>query len=134
MILGAPPRHSGWNVDQKLPEPRGFSAPLTVERNDKWRNDHRQREMVSGGITDRLSERAQVVAKRGREQERGGRIRVGVELDCIVGTCTYTRKIRQGKANQLRLKTTPFFSREKELPQVEFEPATFCILGRRSTN
>ena len=31
-------------------------------------------------------------------------------------------------AKQLRLKTTPFFSREKEeLPQAGLEPATFCI-------
>ena len=37
----------------------------------------------------------------------------------------------QGKAKQLRLKTTPLFSREKEeLPQAGFEPATFCVLGR----
>ena len=49
-------------------------------------------------------------------------------------TCTYmnNQSLRQGKAEQLRLKTTPFFSRE--LPQAGFEPATFCILGRRSTN
>ena len=43
------------------------------------------------------------------------------------------QSLRLGKAKQL--KTTPFFSREKEeLPQVGFEPAMFCVLGRRSTN
>ena len=45
------------------------------------------------------------------------------------------QSLRQGKAKQLCLKTTPFFPREKEeLPQVGFKPATFCILGRCSTN
>ena len=38
--------------------------------------------------------------------------------------------LRQGSAKQLCLKTTPFFSREKEeLPQAGLEPATFCVLG-----
>ena len=52
-------------------------------------------------------------------------------------SCMYMndQSLRLGKAKQLRLKTTPFFSREKEeLPQAGFKPATFCILGRRSTN
>ena len=45
------------------------------------------------------------------------------------------QSLRPGNAKQLRLKTTPFFSREKEeLPQAGFEPAMFCVLGRRSTN
>ena len=40
---------------------------------------------------------------------------------------------REGKA------TTPednsfFLKRKNELPQAGFEPATFCVLGRRSTN
>ena len=36
------------------------------------------------------------------------------------------QSLRLGKAKQLRLKTTPFFSREKEeLPQAGFEPAMF---------
>ena len=43
--------------------------------------------------------------------------------------------LRQGKAKQLHLKTTPFFSREKEeLTQAGLKPAMFCIPGRRSTN
>ena len=42
------------------------------------------------------------------------------------------QSLRLGKAKQLHLKTTP---REKEeLPQAGFEPATFYILGRCSTN
>ena len=41
------------------------------------------------------------------------------------------QSLRPGEANQLRLKTTPFFPREKEeLPQAGYEPVTFCILGR----
>ena len=47
----------------------------------------------------------------------------------------YIQSLRQGKAKQLRLKTTPFFPREKEeLPQAGLEPAMFCVLGRCSTN
>ena len=42
------------------------------------------------------------------------------------------QSLRQGKAKQLRLKTTLFFPREKE--EVGFKPTTFCILGRCSTN
>ena len=45
------------------------------------------------------------------------------------------QSLRLGKAKQLRLKTTPFFLREKEeLPQAGLKPATFCIPGRCSTN
>ena len=45
------------------------------------------------------------------------------------------QSLRLGKAKQLCLKTTPFFSREKEeLPQAGLEPVMFCIPGRRSTN
>ena len=45
------------------------------------------------------------------------------------------QSLRQGKANQLHLKTTPIFSREKEeLPQAGFEPAMFCVPRRCSTN
>ena len=45
------------------------------------------------------------------------------------------QSLRLGKAKQLRLKTTPFFSREKEeLPQAGLEPAMFCIPGGRSIN
>ena len=48
---------------------------------------------------------------------------------------TNDQSLRQGKAKQLCLKTTPFFSREKEkLPQAGYEPTMFCVLGRRSTN
>ena len=40
------------------------------------------------------------------------------------------QSLRLGKAKQLRLKTTPFFSREKEeLPQAGPEPVTLCIPG-----
>ena len=43
------------------------------------------------------------------------------------------KETRQSK--QLRLKTTPFFlERKSELPWAGFEPATFCVLGERSTN
>ena len=42
------------------------------------------------------------------------------------------QSLRQGKAKQLRLKTTPFS--QEELPQAGLEPMTFCIPGRRSTN
>ena len=42
----------------------------------------------------------------------------------------HLKVVQISKAKQLRLKTTPFFSREKEeLPQVGFEPAMFCVLG-----
>ncbi len=45
------------------------------------------------------------------------------------------QSLRLGKAKQLRLRTTPFFSREKEeLPQARLELAMFCIPGRHSTN
>ena len=43
------------------------------------------------------------------------------------------KETRQSK--QLRPKTTPFFlKRKNELPRAGFEPATFCVLGERSTN
>ncbi len=43
------------------------------------------------------------------------------------------KETRQSK--QLRPKTTPFFlERKNELPRAGFEPATFCVLGERSTN
>ena len=43
------------------------------------------------------------------------------------------KEIRQ--SIHLRPKTTPFFlERENELPRAGFEPATFCVLGERSTN
>ena len=43
------------------------------------------------------------------------------------------KETRQSK--QLRPKTTPFFlERKNELPWAGFEPATFCVLGERSTN
>ena len=48
----------------------------------------------------------------------------------IHSTQTYMKdqSLRLGKAKQLRLKTAPFFSREKEeLPQAGLEPATFCM-------
>jgi len=41
-----------------------------------------------------------------------------------------SQSLRQGKAKQLHLKTTPFFS--EELPQAGFEPTMSCVLGRRS--
>ena len=44
------------------------------------------------------------------------------------------QSLRLGRAKQLHLKTTPFFSREQELPQAALEPATFYIPGRCSTN
>ena len=41
------------------------------------------------------------------------------------------KETRQSK--QLRPKTTPFFlKRKNELPRAGFEPATSCMLGRRS--
>ena len=43
-----------------------------------------------------------------------------------------SQSVRQCIAKQLHLKTTPFFSREKEeLPQVGTEPVTFCVVGRQ---
>ena len=45
----------------------------------------------------------------------------------------YVHSLRQGKARQLRLKRTPLFpKRREELPQVGFEPTTFCVLGGSS--
>ena len=46
----------------------------------------------------------------------------------VACTCTYVQSLRQSKARQLRLKTTPPFPREKEeLPQAGFEPTMFCV-------
>ena len=45
----------------------------------------------------------------------------------------YAQLLRRGNARQLRLRTTPLREKE-ELPQAGFEPATFCVLGRHSTN
>ena len=44
------------------------------------------------------------------------------------------KETRQSK--QLRPKTIPFFflERKNELPRAGFEPATFCVLGKRSPN
>ena len=42
---------------------------------------------------------------------------------------------RQSKATTCTPEETLFFSRGKEeLPQAGLEPATFCVLGRHSTN
>ena len=58
-----------------------------------------------------------------------------MHIDKCVSIYMYVQFLRQGKARQLCLKTTPFFRREKEeLPQAGFELTTFCMLGRRSTN
>ena len=43
------------------------------------------------------------------------------------------KETRQSK--QLHPKTTPFLlERKNELPRAGFEPATFCVLGKHSTN
>ena len=43
------------------------------------------------------------------------------------------KETRQSK--QLHPKTTPFFlERKNELSRAGFKPATFCVLGKRSTN
>ena len=66
--------------------------------------------------------------------EASGEVRIDLSTHA---TCMYMndQSLRLGKAKQLHLKTTLFFSREKEeLPQAGLEPATFCIPCRRSTN
>ena len=75
----------------------------------------------------------------------GGRVRKEGGMNVLYGsegvynTCDslhymLTQAMRQGKVKQLRPKTTPFRKRKHEQPQAGFEPAMFCILGRRSTN
>ena len=80
---------------------------------------------------------------RGRQVEEGKRENESIKThNCSLSSpshlsCVYMNdeSLRQGKAKKLCLKTNPFFSREKEeLPQLGFEPVTFCALGRRSTN
>ena len=41
---------------------------------------------------------------------------------------------RQSKATTPKDNSSFFLREKRELPQVAFEPAAFCILGRRSTN
>ena len=54
------------------------------------------------------------------------------ELETILHVNSF-KETRQSK--QLHPKTTPFFlKRKNELPRAGFEPATFCVLGERSTN
>ena len=55
--------------------------------------------------------------------------------EMLCGMSMNNQSMRQGKAEQLHLKIILFFSREnEELPQAGLEPATFCVLGRCSTN
>ena len=48
---------------------------------------------------------------------------------------TCTCKLRQGKVNNYARRQLLFFlERKNELPRAGFKPATFCVLGERSTN